>query len=986
MKCAKIIVLTLMSILVLPVYSQKQNDNGIADFRKKLSAELKRDFEKYNLPSAARVDTVYLNGNGELVIGLNRRSSGKVIREDNVTSMTKLFTDFKNANGFSKQGLKILMGPFELKEMVPNYFRDKSDKDKSRYPVKNESFNLVTKEDRPFKIEKGLDGKNIVVWNSHGWYYSNEDDRWQWQRARLWGTVEDLLTTSIVVPYLVPMLENAGAGVFLPRERDFQLNEVVVDNDNISANGGVEINSGWEKTGSGFRFQVEGYEANINPFGLGTFLKTKSVQSEKNPLFYIPEIPETGEYAVYVSYGKDAGGKNVPDVTYTVYHAGGTSTFTINQNAGWGTWVYLGTFKFKEGKDKNSTCVKVSDKSNSEGFITSDAVRFGGGMGVVKRNGKTSGRPKFAEGARYFLQYLGVNDTLVYNIHKNIDDYTDDYRARGEYVNWLNGSPAGPNKNRSEEGLKIPIDLSLAWHTDAGILGGDSVVGTLMIYSSVGMDTSYFPGGRSRMANRDLADVVQSQIVDDIKALFDRKWTRRELMDANYAEAVRGNVPGILLELLSHQNYAEMKFFWQPSFKFAVSRAIYKGMLRFINSSTSSAPVIQPLPVNNFSALLDGESASLKWKPVSDPLEPSAAPSGYVVYRRIGDGGFDNGRYSATANFIDKQIPKGVVVSYKVTAVNSGGESFPSEILSVGIGEKKGQNILIVNAFDRLDAPKVIDKPGFEGFLFNFDEGVQLYKDVAFVGEQVDFNRTSDFKSNDAPGFGASKSNLECKIIAGNTFDYTSVHGEAILSAGYSFSSSSDESVESGEVSISSYNFLDIVAGEEKTSEISVGLDPVKSVNYKLFTPALTKLLTTYLSKGNALFISGSYIGSELEADSSTLKFGSGILKTKLGTHYASTSGKVFGVDSSGVFAGEKFEFNTGHSDKIYRVEAPEAMNPEKESETLLRYTENTNSAVVGYRGLGRVVVAGFPFETIQSIEQRNKFMNNVLEYLGIKQ
>ena len=34
-----------------------------------------------------------------------------------------------------------------------------------------------------------------------------------------------------IYPFAVPMLENAGAYVFLPRERDINLNEVIVDND-----------------------------------------------------------------------------------------------------------------------------------------------------------------------------------------------------------------------------------------------------------------------------------------------------------------------------------------------------------------------------------------------------------------------------------------------------------------------------------------------------------------------------------------------------------------------------------------------------------------------------------------------------------------------------------------------------------------------------------------------------------------------------------
>ena len=50
-------------------------------------------------------------------------------------------------------------------------------------------------------------------------------------------TTEDLLSQSIVFPYLIPMLENAGAVVYTPRERDAQTEEAVVDNEPSTSEG-----------------------------------------------------------------------------------------------------------------------------------------------------------------------------------------------------------------------------------------------------------------------------------------------------------------------------------------------------------------------------------------------------------------------------------------------------------------------------------------------------------------------------------------------------------------------------------------------------------------------------------------------------------------------------------------------------------------------------------------------------------------------------
>ena len=81
------------------------------------------------------------------------------------------------------------------------------------------------------RFEKGLTGRNIALWQSHGRYYEEKFDRWEWQRAPLFRTVEDMYTQSYVLPFLIPMLENAGAYVMTPRERDIQRREVVADND-----------------------------------------------------------------------------------------------------------------------------------------------------------------------------------------------------------------------------------------------------------------------------------------------------------------------------------------------------------------------------------------------------------------------------------------------------------------------------------------------------------------------------------------------------------------------------------------------------------------------------------------------------------------------------------------------------------------------------------------------------------------------------------
>ena len=62
------------------------------------------------------------------------------------------------------------------------------------YRKKNEKF--IVSQDPNDNFTKGLSGNIIALWQSHGWYFEPKLDRWEWQRARIFQTVEDLYTQS----------------------------------------------------------------------------------------------------------------------------------------------------------------------------------------------------------------------------------------------------------------------------------------------------------------------------------------------------------------------------------------------------------------------------------------------------------------------------------------------------------------------------------------------------------------------------------------------------------------------------------------------------------------------------------------------------------------------------------------------------------------------------------------------------------------------
>ncbi|MGM0376850.1 MAG: hypothetical protein ACQEQ0_08740, partial [Bacteroidota bacterium] len=347
--------------------------------------------------------------------------------------------EIKNSMGwrFRNYDVDLFCRERPLSSYVP--LHHSSTPDSSRMTRREKFVSPVEKADSQ-TFPKGLEDRNIALWASHGYYYEAESDRWEWQRARLFSTVEDIYPFTFVTNYIMPMLEDAGAYVFHARERDTQRHEVIVDNDGSTGNSELLLEDGsreWETVpDSGFARQ-DTLKTGDNPFKMGSYLKYELSDDSSGRANYIPDIPEAGEYAVYVSWAGHPSA--ISDVPCHVNHSGGQTEFNLNQQMAYGTWVYLGTFHFNEGKDPSVGSVVIGPSGADEGAITVDAVRFGGGMGNVARrpsdkyvprkwslqegdeakeetvdidsveySWKVSGTPRWMEAGRYYLQYSGA--------------------------------------------------------------------------------------------------------------------------------------------------------------------------------------------------------------------------------------------------------------------------------------------------------------------------------------------------------------------------------------------------------------------------------------------------------------------------------------------------------------------------------------------------------------------------------------------------
>ena len=837
---------------------------------------------------------------------------------------------------------------------------------------------------RPYFVTAGLQNRHLSLWASHGRYWDAERG-WKWQRPNLFCTTEDLFTQTIVVPYLIPMLENAGAIVFTPRERDWQQQEIVVDNDDRHSISYQELVNGkkWKNCDSlGFANLQASYQDGENPFQMGTVRQAKATKRKKNSLVsYQPNFQKEGKYAVYVSYQTLP--KSVPDAKYIVYHKGQATEFTVNQRMGGGTWVYLGTFEFDKGCNEFNRVV-CTNHASRRGVVTTDAVRFGGGMGNIERGGFVSGLPRCLEGARYYAQWAGAPYS-VYGGRKGKNDYADDINTRSMMTNWLGG---GSVYMPAMDGKRVPIELSLALHSDAGYNpDGQSTWGTLAICTT-DFNDGMLNSGISRFASKDFAKALRDNLVEDMTNTFG-SFGKRYLWDRNYSETRLPEVPSAIIEMLSHQSFPDMRIAQDPMGKFTIARSIYKTILRFVSSNHDEPYVVQPLAPNHFSVEVDELGyASLTWNAQLDKTEPTAKPTSYIVYQAEGKGGFDNGTM-VRSNIYNVKLEPGKLYNFRVAAVNQGGESFPSETLSALYNPTATNKILIVNNFHRLASPQVVDNDSIQGFDFDQDPGVSYGLTAGWSGKQrvFDIHRMGIESSS---GLGYSGNEMIGQFVAGNDFNHTVEHAQAIASGNkYSIASCSSEAILSGRVKMTDYQAVDLINGLER-------YDGYTHQYYKTFTPTMQKRIKYYALNGGKLLVSGSYNGSDMQ-DEEEKSFMGAILKVNYeptGTKFivqdvnpedSTITERDSIVTTSPTVSGLGKEFSYYHSlnAKHYAATHPEILKPIGSTAfCAMRYLTGT-SAAVAYRSTSyRTFTMGFPLECISDEKTRYSIMQGILKFL----
>jgi hypothetical protein len=290
---------------------------------------------------------------------------------------------------------------------------------------------------------------------------------------------------------------------------------------------------------------------------------------------------------------------------------------------------------------------------------------------------------------------------------------------------------------------------------------------------------------------------------------------------------------------------------------------------------------------------------------------------------------------------------------------------------------------LVVNGFDRISAPLSMRRDSLAGFYTELDGGVPDKQDISFIGGQQVFDLAMARCEVDSIALGACNCDYETEVIGGNTFDYPYVHGRSIARAGYSFCSASVRAVEDRGVSLEEYSAVDLILGKQRSVTIGRG---VAGYAFKTFSPELQDVLRRYMAGDGALFVSGSYVATDLwtggEATGEDRAFAEEVLHYTYDGDQAADRNRVRVVTSHAGFSRDEYRYVNDFRPDRYRVERVDALRPAGGGAfPVMRYVDNNRCAGVACAD-SRTFVMGFPFEALESDVQRDRLMADILGFL----
>lgn len=560
-----------------------------------------------------------------------------------------------------------------------------------------------------------LSGKSVYVSAGHGWYF-HPTFGWLTQRGVSNGIIEDHNNAEAVNQYLIAYLRRAGADVFPARDPAMITAELVIDN---AGNAG---GAAYAEAGQWFTSALAGYRGGSYRYAVSVASITPTAVAT-----WSAPVAVSGWYPVYAWYVPAA--NRVPQARYRIVHAGGASDVVINQQTHGYTWRYLGAYYFRAGELAQ---VAVSNASNAAGLaVIADAIRLGGGVGDIAREGGPSLRPRWEEAARYWAMLLGA-PAGVYDSRPGetwcgaiAPDACDDITARPRYADW-------ENIGTGDDAVFV------SWHSNAS--GNGNARGTVSFVYNNDPDPPYNQWARAPGALA-LQSAVHGRVIQAIRGGWDAGWYDFGQWQANLGEIREiSSMPAMLIEMAFHDNITDAAQLREPRFAQLLARAAYQGIVNYYAQKDGVTPRYLPEPPEQLTVRnVGGGALEVSWRaPATFALgTPTDPAQRYRLYTSPDGFAWDNGREVSGLSVVLGGYAPGQAVYVRVTAVNEGGESFPTPALAARVGP--APRILVVHGFDSLDASmRLIDGPATRMILDRMNRYNYVAQHAAVITEAFD--------------------------------------------------------------------------------------------------------------------------------------------------------------------------------------------------------------------------------------------------------